>query len=345
MTEPSSPEQLTGPWLSQALGFPVQDFEVQYFSEGTGVIAWVMRLALQTGASHPDTVIAKFPSPAQANRDVAKLYDMYQREVEFYRDIASRIALRTPHCYHASFDAQTQNFVLLMEDIGHMRIGDQVQGCSLTEAKAVLDALATLHGSGWGSNAFPALRSHNNPTQAGGMAAGIGVGWPVILEQFGDLVPGPAHDAVARLPAALPRLLEQMCQAPVCLSHADVRLDNIFFDAEDASALFVDWQSVCTSAPEHDLAYFLTQSLTDEIRNAEDLVAYYHQALCAAGVQGYSLDQCRERTALSAAYLLSYAIVIAGTLDLGNDRGQALGRTIIRNAMSALTELDAFALI
>jgi hypothetical protein len=32
-------------------------------------------------------------------------------------------------------------------------------------------------------------------------------------------------------------------------------------------------------------------------------------------------------------------------LDLGNARGQALGRTIIENTFSALSEIDGFALL
>lgn len=345
MTEPSGPEALTSAWLSQALGFAVDDFAVEYFSEGAGVMAWVMRLRLQTAAGQPDSVIAKFPSPAEANREVAGTYDMYEREVSFYQDIASNIALQTPHCYYASFEPKTQHFVLLMEDIGHLHIGDQVAGCNGTQARAVLDAIAQMHASGWGADKFPGLRSHDNPAQRAGMAGAVEFGWPVILEQFGEFVPEVAKAAVERLPESVPRLLEQMCDGPVCLTHADVRLDNIFFNDDGTTAQFVDWQSVCTSAPEQDLAYFLTQSLTAEVRAEEDWVAYYHGALSANGVTDYPLTLCRERTRVAAAYLLCYAIAIAGTLDLGNDRGHQLGQTIVRNTMSGLTELDAFSLI
>ncbi|MFK7916201.1 MAG: phosphotransferase, partial [Pseudomonadales bacterium] len=248
MTEPTNPEELSSRWLTQALGFAVEDFAVEYFSEGAGVMAWVMRLRLKTAPGLPDTVIAKFPSPAEANREVALTYDMYEREIDFYRDIAGNIALQTPQCYHASFEHETQQFVLLMEDIGHLRIGDQVAGCNLTEVKAVLDALAQMHASGWGADKFPGLRSHDNPAQRAGMVGAVGFGWPVILEQFGEYVPDVAKAAVDRLPAAVPRLLEQMCDGPVCLTHADVRLDNIFFNDDGTQAQFVDWQSVCTSA-------------------------------------------------------------------------------------------------
>jgi hypothetical protein len=76
----------------------------------------------------------------------------------------------------------------------------------------------------------------------------------------------------------------------------------------------------------------------------EDLVARYHAALIGHGID-YPLDRCRERYRRSALYLLNYAVVIAGTLDMGNERGQALARTLLGNSLAALDELDAFALL
>jgi hypothetical protein len=38
-------------------------------------------------------------------------------------------------------------------------------------------------------------------------------------------------------------------------------------------------------------------------------------------------------------------VVIAGTLDLGNERGKALGRTLTGNAMQSLVEMNAFELL
>ena len=339
---PTAPDQLTSDWLSGVLGYPVKQFEVAFFSEGAGVMAWVMRLLLQTPEGHPDSIIAKFPSPSQNNRDVAELYNMYGREVKFYQEIAAHVTLHTPACYYAAFKGNTHDFVLLMEDLGDMRIGDQVEGCSLAGAKSVISAIARFHASGWQPRRFPDLISHNNPVQRDGMVAGFGVGWPVVLEQFGDLIPEDARAAGERIPDAVGGLLDEMCQDPVCLTHADVRLDNIFFG--DGEIALVDWQSICTSAPEQDLAYFVTQSVPAAVRAQEDLVAYYHSELTRAGVD-YPLGRCRQRFAVSALYLVCYAVVIAGTLDLGNARGQALGRTIIENTFSALSEIDGFALL
>ena len=339
---PVTPEALTTEWLSDALGFPVEAFEVVRFGEGTGIIAMVTRVLLTTAAGNPQSVIAKFPSPNATNRAIASTYSMYAREVMFYQSIADRVEIRAPHCFHAAIDPATEDFVVLLEDLGHLRLGDQVAGCTLAEARSVLSAVAGLHASTWQAARFPDLISHNNPAQRAGMITAFGVGWPAVNAKFPELIPASSQIAGEKMPGSVGRLLEVMCQDPICMAHVDVRLDNLFFDGDDV--VFVDWQSVCTSAPEQDLAYFITQSVPPAVRAQEDLVAYYHSELTRRGVD-YDLARCRERYRVCALYLLCFAASIAGELDPVNERGQALGRVLLGNAMSALDEMDAFALL
>ncbi len=340
MTFPAAPQDLTRAWLTDKLGATVDNFRVEAFGEGAGIIGMVTRLHLET-ADGERTIIAKFPSPAEENRAVAATYDMYGREIYFYQHIAPTINLRVPACYHCEHNPADQSFVILMEDLKDWRIGDQVAGCSADEAEAVVRSIAALHASGWQTPLE--VLSHNNAAQREGMKAGFSLGWPVVQEQFPDLIPSGAANLGGSVPDRVDELLQTMCTPPVCITHADVRLDNIFF--QNGEIALVDWQSVCTSAPEQDLAYFVTQSLTAEIRRSRDWVALYHQVLVDNGVHGYSLEQCRTRFRVSAAYLICYAVVIAGTLDLGNERGMALGRTLFGNAMQALDDLDAFSLL
>jgi hypothetical protein len=347
---PTHPDQLSTEWLTNALGRPVSGFTVELLGEGAGLLAWVMRLRLECGDDGPSTVMAKFPSPSVENRAVASGFDMYEREVEFYRDIEPHVSIRTPTCLHAQIDPDSADFVLLMEDLGHLRVGDQVEGCTLQEARAVLRALAGLHASSWEANALPDMISQNNEKQIQGMIAGFQGGWPVVSSRFDDVIPASARDVGERMPDAVGRLLATMCVDPISLSHADVRLDNIFFDdtsGEELTVALVDWQSVCTSAPEQDVAYFMTQSVPRDVLSQADLLAEYHAELIRLirGGADYSLERCRERFRVSALYLLCYAVTIAGTLDLQNERGTRLARTLLGNSLAALDELDAFELL
>jgi hypothetical protein len=80
------------------------------------------------------------------------------------------------------------------------------------------------------------------------------------------------------------------------------------------------------------------------VLETEDLLVRYHEALTGHGVD-YPIDRCRERYSVCALYLLSYAVVIAGTLDMGNERGQALARTLLGNSLAALDGMNAFELL
>lgn len=342
---PITPDALTVEWLSSVLGRQVNAFRVQRFGEGAGLIGMVCRLHLDT-AQGETSIIAKFPAPVASNRTVAETYNMYGREVQFYRDLAPRVALRTPRCHFAEFDAGSNDFVLLIEDLHGYRMGDQVAGCSAAEARTILAALAGLHASVWEPEDLDDVIIHHNAAQRDGMIAGFKVGWPACLERFPELIPAAARGIGERYPDNIDRLMREMCERPLCLIHGDVRIDNVFY-ADDHIAL-IDWQAVCRSAPEHDVAYFITQSVPRPVRDQQALLEGYQTELCRAlaqrGVE-YDLELSRSRYRVAALYLLSYAVVIAGTLDMGNARGVELARNILDGSLSALDELDAFALL
>ena len=77
--------------------------------------------------------------------------------------------------------------------------------------------------------------------------------------------------------------------------HGDYRLDNLMFSTtEDDDVVAVDWQTMIVGPPTRDVAYFLGTSLDVDDRRAaeEQLVASYHRALVARGVDGYDAERC-----------------------------------------------------
>lgn len=340
---PASPQALTTDWLSGAVGARVKGFEAAPLGEGIGVIGWVNRVWLDTD-SGPRSVIAKFASPSAENRAVAATYDMYGREVHFYRHMAEYVPIRTPRCLTAEYDAGTHDFVLLLEDLGTCRIGDQVAGASHEDAVTVVQTLARLHAATW-NTPLTGIRSHDFPAQREGIAQGFRLGWPTVQERFAELLPKSFRADLDGLADHIDRFVEFLTTGQQSLVHADVRLDNVLFD--DDQVVLVDWQSVCTSSGEQDLAYFLTQSLDDEFPQAhiEKLLTLYHQTLSENGVRGYPIDDCRLRFRVAALYLFAWAVVIAGTLDLGNERGEALARALLGRSIRSLAELDAVRLL
>lgn len=338
---PTTIEELTKDWLSEKLGYTVTDFTGETLGEGGGLLGMVTRVHL-TSEAGPETIIAKFPTQTPENRAVAETYDMYGREYRFYTQIAPTVPLRVPACYHAQFDPDTNDFVILLEDLQGFRLGDQVEGCSLAEAHQIVKGVASLHRNTWQPDHITDIQQHDMPYQREGMHGGYQFGWPVVQELFPHLFNEELISVLATVPDHINDLLDKIHEGPLVIAHGDLRLDNIFF-SEDGIAL-VDFQAVCKAAPEHDLAYFVTQSLPDDIRQAEDWLAVYHKHLTSEGID-YPIEVSRERYQLCAMYFVCYAVIIAGTLDPANERGKKLAETLLGNSIRSLQELNAFELI
>ncbi len=342
---PTSPEEINAQWLTDKLGYEIESFNIEALGEGGGLLGLVTRLHLKASKG-PRTLIAKFPTKTEGNRAVATTYDMYAREYRFYTQVAPNVPLRSPACYHAELNEQNSDFVLLLEDLQGFELGDQVKGCSVDQAHQVIQSIASLHRNTWQPEHITDIKPHDMPYQRDGMIGGFLVGWPVVITDFADVLEAaitPQQIALLNtMPDQVNRLLDIIHDGPLVIGHGDVRLDNIFF-AKDGNAL-VDYQAVSKAAPEHDLAYFVTQSLSDDVRRAEDWVAVYHQHLTSEGLD-YPLDTSRERYRYCALYLVCYAVIIAGTLDQANERGRNLAETLLGNSLRSVVELDALKLL
>src|SRR3954469_19209711 len=148
-TGPRHLRDVTAEWLtaciqSQGADGTVSTFTAQQLGEGVGMMATLNRLTLEYfSGSGPATLIVKFPGELEANLAVAAQFGLFQREVRFYQRAAGRTAMHTPKIYAAEIDPNSE-FVLLMEDLGRMRTGDQITGCDGEETAAAVDELVKL---------------------------------------------------------------------------------------------------------------------------------------------------------------------------------------------------------
>ena len=71
------------------------------------------------------------------------LQHLYQREVSFYQHLAPHISTRTPFCYFAERD-ESDNFLLLLEDLSPSAVIDQFAGISIGTARGGLSSLPQL---------------------------------------------------------------------------------------------------------------------------------------------------------------------------------------------------------
>jgi Ser/Thr protein kinase RdoA (MazF antagonist) len=193
------------------------------------------------------------------------------------------------------------------------------------------------------------VTSHANESQISGMEAGFAFGWPRFENELADIIPERVRSWGGRVGPSTRDILTRLCSGPQVIAHADFRLENMFFAAKPSHPPFaiVDWQSITKTSPGQDLAYYLTQSVRLETRRTHEreLLRRYLDGMRASGVRDYSWDQLWHDYRLGALYLLDYAVTIAATLDLGNERGAAIARALSQRSCTALDDLECHELL
>ena len=73
--------------------------------------------------------------------DLARDYLVYAREVKFYKDLASKVDVRTPHPYYVEFNEKENKVILLLEFMDGWHTPDQISGASEEEIFKAIEVL------------------------------------------------------------------------------------------------------------------------------------------------------------------------------------------------------------
>ena len=240
---PRSPTDLTASSMSAALSLDpstVASIETEVIGQGVGILCQLARVTFNYpgNARGPKSVIAKFPAAIEQTRGLARQFKFYEREVNFYKLLAKDVSLPSPRCLHASHDLLSDDFLLLLEDLGDRRLGDQLEGCSAKDAFTAINQLASFHAEWWDN---PKLQTIDwvplgeSDLTKGGLAL-YPIAWPLFLQQLGSDLPDDMRRIGERLSDQIVGMLDRFKDRPRTLCHGDYRLDNFFFGARPEHA-------------------------------------------------------------------------------------------------------------
>jgi len=360
---PPSPDAITAPWLTEVLrragaldpDSSVISFVGEPVGAGVGVMGVLVRATLTysgaPGPHAPASVIVKLPSPFEENRAQGVSLGMYEAEVRFLNELAAHTPVRVPRVYLAEIVSGTAEFAIVMEDLGHLEIGDQIVGLPVPQAAAAVRALADVHAAWWGKVQVPELEWI--PSVVHPRIQGLAAMWPDIWvgfnAKFGYVLPAGAFEVGEQVKTRYWCLMEALGAMTWTLVHQDFRVDNLFFDDldTDSPVVIIDWQGLGRGPAVYDLAYFLGGSLTVEDRraNEHDIVQAYHQRLVQRGVSGYSFDELWRGYRMGMLSGLSTAVLVGATFDLANERGKALVEVLGSRHFAAAVDLGALELL
>jgi hypothetical protein len=321
---PLTTQEVTHEWLTEALASNFAGVEVTSAASvdvmnGTATKIRIAAEYNETGrkAGLPKTFIVK--GGFGAHREMMAY--LYQLEMRFYGEVASRLSMRLPRCFYAGSDPGGAQSIVILEDLDargatFCRVERPL---SYAQAATQLEAQAEMHARWWDSSQFapggeldwiqpldPLPEGEAGTYQRGQLK-------PDVYAKFMTL---PRAVAVAnifhdrdRMERAMERLRMIDREGPQCFLHGDYHLGNLYFDGGGAGVL--DWQSMRRGPWAHDFTYFLVSSL-DMVERREwekPLLRHYLQVLERHGVRAPTFDEAWDAYVVQLVYGLYYWLV------------------------------------
>lgn len=319
MNAPTSPSAAASPirradpgFLSTHLSVAVVDFEEEVIGADRGFISTTSRLRLRTepeGAG-PASVVLKSESANPAFRGLARQLRAFEREVRFYRDLAPPVADQLATVY-ACGDGE-QECWLLMEDLSHLRAGDQVRGLAREEVEAVVRRIAAVHAHYW---LDPVLERHDwLPSHRYWFSGDFSHRLEGFSRDYGLRLGDEAVELVRRAVEANEAIDAALAERPWTLVHGDLRADNLLFGAPGSpeEARILDWQTVNRSLGAMDVMFLVggSEPVPERQGHVEELLALWHGELRRGGVRDYDLAEARRDLQLAALRCLNVSMKV-----------------------------------
>jgi len=327
----------------------VASIATERIGEGVGILSVIQRVTpTYSGAtSAPATLVVKYPTEDPGQRFTADALTLYAREIVFYRDIAPTVPFKTARCYAASIETENTDFTVVMEDIGHFRALNQLEGVSLEDAGVLLDVLADFHAQWWGNERLPQMTATfpplSNPVYHAVLPSFWDAGWPAVLEHTPASVPAGTEAIGAVWSGKCKWMLDNLLE-PSTLCHGDYRADNQMFAGPDP--VIIDFQIVGAGSGMYDVGYFISQSILPEVRAGHDreLVDRYLARLATHGIR-VDRDEAWRQYQIVVCFCVIYSVTNYPRYQNMNDRGQSLLRDMLYRALRAVSDNDALAAI
>ncbi len=331
MADISSHKGISREYLSKALApiSGVAKLKINLISPiGTGQMAESYRVIFsQESGEKIESVVVKVPSQNENSRSASRTTRCYELETSFYSSLRNSLKVDTPKCFHVWYDAPSDDFVLVLEDIKDANQGDQITGATVEQADAAINQLVNLHAPMWGSeklNQIEWLPKHslNVATGTSQLLRSVFAGF---AERFAEKVNSEIISLGERLVSKIDRYYAAF-PTLLTVAHRDFRLDNLLFTPQSnkIGVKVVDWQTVGAMPGASDLGYFIGASFTVEGRRDYEqmLVQSYCERLVAQKIDVSNNEIWAQYRLLgTSGYIMA---IVASMLVKQTDRGDAM---------------------
>lgn len=334
--------------LSRVLSHSFPDVEVsrvQVVKRTSGTNSNV-RLAVEYSRDlgAPTAIFAKLPPGGATQRELVKKSGMAAREVGFYRDVARSVPLRFPRAYHAAYDEETADFVLLLEDVttsGAVFL-DPEASTPFEVARRAVEDLADLH------------LAHRQDQALRRRVAWVGP--QIRLREYGA---GMLSTALEHCRSSLADEFARVARFYVdhhdavhdawekgawSVIHGDCHFGNVFLEKERIG--FFDWGCMAYMPGIRDVGYYLCMGLSVDDRRAfeRELLGLYVSRIAAGGGPDMSFDEAWRLHRIHAAYTVP-ASAPASIFELLRGKVEfdpSVADAFLRRSTAAIEDLEAY---
>ena len=281
------PSQFSKKFIASLFNSPEENLETfDFVPVGSGQVGDCFRVNLKWKKKNnfPSSFIAKCPAADQSSRDTARNLHLYEIETSFYKYLSEKCSARVPELYYSDFDSNSDDGILLLEDMHPAKQIPQMDGCSAKEVSKVLKEAAALHKSYWNDEkllSYPWL-TYGVSEERKEFVANL---LPAVYPEWKQRYRGRISEDIFEMGDALIANYDkysQVREGPMTLVQGDLRLDNILFVDQDNRAILLDWQTAAVGLPLNDVAYCISTSFdnpNDRTNAEESLVKEYHKLL------------------------------------------------------------------
>ena len=364
MNIPERHEDVNAEWLTEALrsGGVIDDqevgnFQIEPLGDEVGRTSSLVRIAVEYDEPSkvlPNSMVAKFVSRIQANRDFAGGHGLFQREIELYKTLGDAIPLNMPKLYFGLASDSSDLAIILLEAIdGVSKESLSVAGLRLTatEAKLALTEVAKMHAKWWEN---PTLESYDWLMEVKSdtrnlMYSRYPEAWATMRRVMEPVFTPAQLQMCDKLSSYLPTLISKFDSMPVTLRHGDFHLGNLLWDIADEpeTVWFIDWQGPGVGPAILDIAWCISGDVptSDLPRVRQDYLPEYHNALLSHGVTGYEYGNFLNDYRYGLLDAVTRIIAILANVDLAREDSVEVERMVIGRMVSAAEDADCVELI
>lgn len=352
---PRHVNEISAEWLTAMLqesGVLSQNAKVtgvaaQVIGEGVGFLSRVGRVRLRYDRAEPhapDSVVVKIEPESENFREIGDEFHAFEREIRFYREVATRVPIRLPRIYGTL--TEPPDYAIVMEDLSFCTPGDQLVGLHTDHVIAASRLMGHIQARFWNNEAIESLAWMPRTNAFGDRYR---ENWPSFVKYASERISPAAMNVGERVGASLDWLEAEMHRAPPTVVHNDLRADNLLFgkpDTEEA-VFIVDWQLATRSMGAFDVARLLGGSEPPAERSGHqfEVLRFWHNTLTENGVTAYSWDDAIYHFRVGALAMLEIPVGFHEVAVSQGGRGIELIDLISRRAFASVLEIDAISVL